>query len=150
MKGIQGLIPLVIVLALAFGISSTQKALGTGVFLAQAAEASINVGFVPVIVFVLACIMAFSTGTSWGTFAIMIPIVIPMIATLDVHPPLMLAAALGGGIFGDHCSPISDSTIVASMASATDHIDHVRTQIPYALIAASIAIVLYVIFGFIL
>lgn len=150
MKGIQGLIPLVIVLALAFGISATQRALGTGVYLAQAAESTINVGFIPVIVFVLACIMAFSTGTSWGTFAIMIPIVIPMTTTLDVNAPLLLAAALGGGIFGDHCSPISDSTIVASMAAATDHIDHVRSQIPYALVAAAVAMALFGIFGFIL
>ncbi|NNE33770.1 MAG: sodium:solute symporter, partial [Rhodothermales bacterium] len=150
LKGIQGLLPVVIVLALAFGISATQRELGTGVFLAQAAEQALNPGFIPAIVFLLACIMAFSTGTSWGTFAIMVPIVIPMTALLDVHPALMLAAALGGGIFGDHCSPISDSTIVASMASATDHIDHVRTQLPYALIAASFALVLFVIAGFVL
>ena len=149
-KGIQGLMPLVLVLALAFGIAATQRSLGTGVFLAQAAEATLNPGFVPAIVFVLACLMAFSTGTSWGTFAIMIPIVVPMTAVLDVHPGLMLAAALGGGIFGDHCSPISDSTIVASMAAATDHIDHVRTQLPYALTAASISLVLFVIAGFLL
>ncbi len=148
-KGIQGLMPLVLVLALAFGIAATQRSLGTGVFLAQAAEATLNPGFVPAIVFILACLMAFSTGTSWGTFAIMIPIVVPMTALLDVHAPLMLAAALGGGIFGDHCSPISDSTIVASMAAATDHIDHVRTQLPYALTAASISLVLFVIAGFV-
>jgi len=149
-KGIQGLIPLVIVLALAFAIGATQRALGTGVFLAQAAQAALHPGLIPAIIFVLACIMAFSTGTSWGTFAIMIPIVIPMVELLDLHPGLALAAALGGGIFGDHCSPISDSTIVASMASATDHIDHVRTQLPYALQAAGIALVLFVIAGFIL
>lgn len=150
LKGVQGLIPVVIILALAFGISATQKQLGTGVFLAQAAESTINAGFIPAIIFVLACIMAFSTGTSWGTFAIMIPIVVPMTMLLDVHPGLMLAAALGGGIFGDHCSPISDSTIVASMASATDHIDHVRTQLPYALIAAGISLVLFTVAGFVL
>jgi len=149
-RGIQGLVPLVIVLALAFTIAETQKALGTGVFLAQAAQAGLNPGFVPAIVFVIACITAFSTGTSWGTFAIMIPIVIPMVALLDIHPAMTLAAALGGGIFGDHCSPISDSTIVASMASAADHIDHVRTQLPYALIAAGGALLLFVGFGFIL
>jgi len=149
-KGIQGLTPVVIVLALAFGIATTQQALGTGVWLAQVAEANVNPGFVPAILFILACIMAFSTGTSWGTFAIMIPIVVPMASLLDLHLGLTLAAALGGGIFGDHCSPISDSTIVASMASATDHIDHVRTQLPYALIAASGALVLFLIFGFIL
>ncbi len=147
-KGIQGLTPVVIVLALAFAIAGTQQALGTGVWLAQVAQANVNPGFVPAIVFVLACIMAFSTGTSWGTFAIMIPIVVPMAELLDLHLGLTLAAALGGGIFGDHCSPISDSTIVASMASATDHIDHVRTQLPYALIAAAGALVLFLGVGF--
>jgi Na+/H+ antiporter NhaC len=149
-KGIQGLTPVVIVLALAFSIAGTQQALGTGVWLAQVAQANVNPGFVPAIVFILACIMAFSTGTSWGTFAIMIPIVVPMAALLDLHLGLTLAAALGGGIFGDHCSPISDSTIVASMASATDHIDHVRTQLPYALMAAAGALVLFLGVGFIL
>ncbi len=147
-KGIQGLVPLVIVLALAFTIGATQRSLGTGVFLAQVAEAALNPGFIPAIIFVLACFIAFSTGTSWGTFAIMIPIVIPLYLQLDLHPGLTLAAALGGGIFGDHCSPISDSTIVASMASATDHIDHVRTQLPYAVIAAGAAMVLFLVFGF--
>ena len=148
-KGIQGLTPVVIVLALAFSIAGTQQALGTGVWLAQVAQEGVNPGFVPAIIFVLACIMAFSTGTSWGTFAIMIPIVVPMAELLDLHLGLTLAAALGGGIFGDHCSPISDSTIVASMASATDHIDHVRTQLPYALLAASGALVLFLGVGFI-
>jgi Na+/H+ antiporter NhaC len=149
-KGIQGLTPVVIVLALAFSIAGTQQALGTGVWLAQVAQANVNPGFVPAIVFVLACIMAFSTGTSWGTFAIMIPIVVPMAELLELHLGLTLAAALGGGIFGDHCSPISDSTIVASMASATDHIDHVRTQLPYALIAATGALALFLGVGFML
>lgn len=149
-KGIQGLTPVVIVLALAFAIAGTQQALGTGVWLAQVAQANVNPGFVPAITFILACIMAFSTGTSWGTFAIMIPIVEPMASLLDLHLGLTLAAALGGGIFGDHCSPISDSTIVASMASASDHIDHVRTQLPYALLAASGALVLFLGAGFIL
>ncbi len=149
-KGIQGLVPVVIVLALAFTISATQRALGTGVFLAQVAEATVNPGFVPAIVFLIACVTAFSTGTSWGTFGIMIPIVIPMAALLDLHVGLTLAAALGGGIFGDHCSPISDSTIVASLASASDHIDHVRTQLPYALIAAGGALTLFLVMGFVL
>ena len=149
-KGVQGLVPLVLVLSLAFAIGATQRALGTGVFLAGAAQAALNPGFVPAIIFVLACFIAFSTGTSWGTFAIMIPIVIPIYQQLDLHPGLTLAAALGGGIFGDHCSPISDSTIVASMASATDHIDHVRTQLPYALTAAGGALVLFLVFGFVL
>jgi Na+/H+ antiporter NhaC len=117
---------------------------------AQAAQAALPLWTVQGLIFLLACFIAFSTGTSWGTFAIMIPIVIPMIEILDLHPALTLAAALGGGIFGDHCSPISDSTIVASMASATDHIDHVSTQLPYALIAAGGAFTLFLIFGAVL
>ncbi len=147
-QGVQGLTPLVIVLALAFAIGTTTRQLGTGEFLAQAARAALNPGFIPAIVFLLGCFIAFSTGTSWGTFAIMIPIVIPMTQVLGLHPGLTLAAALGGGIFGDHCSPISDSTIVASMAAATDHIDHVRTQLPYAMLSAFAALVFFLAFGF--
>jgi Na+/H+ antiporter NhaC len=146
----QGLIPLVIVLSLAFTIGATTRALGTGVFVAQAAQATLPTWLIPALVFLLACFIAFSTGTSWGTFAIMIPIVMPMVELLGLHPALTVAAALGGGIFGDHCSPISDTTIVASMASATDHIDHVRTQLPYALLAATGATVLFLTFGFVL
>jgi len=149
-KGIQGLVPLVIVLSLAFTIGATTRALGTGVFVAQAAQATLPSAVIPAIVFLLACFIAFSTGTSWGTFAIMIPIIMPMIDMLGLHPALTLGAALGGGIFGDHCSPISDTTIVASMASATDHIDHVRTQLPYALVAGTGAVVLFVVAGMIL
>jgi Na+/H+ antiporter NhaC len=146
-KGIQGLVPLVIVLSLAFTIGVTTRALGTGVFVAQAAQAALPTALVPAVIFALACFIAFATGTSWGTFAIMIPIVMPMVDVLGLHPALAVAAALGGGIFGDHCSPISDTTIVASMASATDHIDHVRTQMPYAMLAAAGAVVLFVVFG---
>jgi Na+/H+ antiporter NhaC len=110
LKGIQGLIPVVIVLSLAFTIGATTRALGTGEFVADLARRSLNPGFVPALVFLLACFIAFSTGTSWGTFAIMIPIVMPMIEVVGLHPALTVAAALGGGIFGDHCSPISDTT----------------------------------------
>ena len=84
--------------------------------------------------------MAFATGTSWGTFALMVPIAVPLAAALGGPLPLYLAAVLGGGVFGDHCSPISDTTIMSSMASSCDHVDHVRTQLPYALLGASIAI----------
>ncbi len=149
-KGIQGLVPLVIVLSLAFAIGSTTRTLGTGVFAAQAAEAALPTFLVPAVIFVIGSFIAFATGTSWGTFAIMIPIVIPMADLLGLHPSLALAAALGGGVFGDHCSPISDTTIVASMASATDHIDHVRTQMPYALIAGGGAMALFVVAGVLL
>jgi len=149
-KGVQGLIPLVMVLLLAYAIGSTCRSLGTGVFVARAAQAALPAWLVPAAIFLIACFISFSTGTSWGTFAIMLPIVVPMVRIIGLHPGLAVAAALSGGIFGDHCSPISDSTIVASMASATDHIDHVRTQLPYALTAAAVSLVLFTGFAFVL
>jgi Na+/H+ antiporter NhaC len=148
MKGVGGLIPVAALMMLAFAIGDTCEALGTGPFVAQAAEATLPRGVIPAILFVTSCFIAFSTGTSWGTFAIMVPIAVPMIQIIGLHPGLLLAAVLGGGVFGDHCSPISDTTIISSMAAATDHIDHVRTQIPYALIAGGMALALYLLFGF--
>ncbi|NJD19430.1 MAG: sodium:proton antiporter, partial [Gemmatimonadetes bacterium] len=92
-------------------------------------------------------VIAFATGTSWGTFAIMLPIAVPAAAAMDLPLAPFVAAVLSGGVFGDHCSPISDTTILSSMAAATDHIDHVRTQLPYALIAAGISTVLFAVTG---
>ena len=97
--------------------------------------------------FLVGCFIAFSTGTSWGTFAIMIPIAVPMAAEMDANVYMTIAAALGGGVFGDHCSPISDTTILSSLASATDHIDHVKPQIPYAAIAGGFAALTYFLLG---
>ena len=77
----------------------------------------------------------------------MIPIAVPMISIMGLHPGPVIAAVLGGGVFGDHCSPVSDTTVIASMAAATDHIDHVTTQLPYALIAGGISMLLYLIVG---
>jgi tetracycline resistance efflux pump len=148
MKGVGGLIPVATLMMLAFSIGDTCDALGTGPFVAQAAKSTLNPGLIPVVVFIISCFIAFSTGTSWGTFAIMIPIAVPMINIIGLHPGLIIAAVLGGGVFGDHCSPISDTTIISSMAAATDHIDHVRTQLPYAFAAAGFAVLLYLIFGF--
>jgi len=150
MKGVGGLVPLASLMILAFAIGDTCDALGTGPFVAQAAKSTLNPGIIPAVLFIISCFIAFSTGTSWGTFAIMIPIAVPMIHLIGLHPGLIIASVLGGGVFGDHCSPISDTTIISSMASATDHIDHVRTQIPYALAAGAFAIVLFLLFGFIL
>jgi len=135
---------------LAFSIGDTCEALGTGPFVAQAAKASLPEGVIPAVLFVISGFIAFSTGTSWGTFAIMIPIAVPMINIIGLHPGLVIASVLGGGVFGDHCSPISDTTIISSMASATDHIDHVRTQIPYALAAGAASLLLFLLFGFLL
>jgi Na+/H+ antiporter NhaC len=102
------------------------------------------------LIFLTASLTAFATGTSWGTFSIMMPIAISLAFTMDLHIPLVIGAVISGGIFGDHVSPISDTTIISSMASGSDHISHVTTQIPYALIGAGIASVLFIIFGLIL
>ncbi|MBN1272722.1 MAG: sodium:solute symporter [Candidatus Aminicenantes bacterium] len=150
LKGVSGLMPLALLMILAFVIGNTCTMLGTGPFVAQVVKSTIHPGFIPTLLFAVSCFIAFSTGTSWGTFAIMIPIAVPMITIIPLHPGLTLAAVLSGGVFGDHCSPISDTTIISSMAAATDHIDHVRTQLPYALGAAGLAMLFFLLFGFLL
>jgi Na+/H+ antiporter NhaC len=146
-KGVGGLIPLALLMMLAFAIGKVCRDLGTGVYVAQVSKSWLSPNFVPVIVFLVAAFIAFSTGTSWGTFAIMIPIGMQMASVMDASIYLTIGAALGGGVFGDHSSPISDTTIISSMASASDHIDHVKTQLPYAMIAGGIAATLYLISG---
>ena len=145
MKGAGNLLPIAMILLLALTLGDVAKLVGTGPYLAGIASSSVPQILLAPLVFLVAGFIAFSVGSSWGTFAIMIPIAIPIATTLDLSVPLLLAAAISGGIFGDHASPISDTTVVASMASATDHIDHVRTQLPYALTAGGLAAV-----GFIL
>ncbi len=147
-KGVGGLMPLAVLMVLAFAIGNVARELGTGAYAAGLVSASLPAGVVPLLVFALACFMAFATGTSWGTFALMVPVAIGLASAHPAHGPLLLGAALSGGIFGDHCSPISDTTLIASMSAGTDHIDHVRTQLPYALIAAGAAAVGYLILGF--
>jgi len=147
LKGISEMMPLALLMMLAFAISSVTKELGTGIYVAGVAKSFLTGGLVPVIIFIVAAFIAFSTGTSWGTFAIMIPIAVQMATQMDVSPYLAIAAVLSGGVFGDHSSPISDTTIISSMASASDHVDHVKTQLPYALIAGSISAFLFLIFG---
>lgn len=144
-KGISGMVPLMILMALAFALGDVARELKTGIYAAGLAARFAAPALMPVIFFLTSCFIAFSTGTSWGTFAIMIPIAAPVAASLGINLPFVLAAILGGGLFGDHCSPISDTTLVASMASACDHIDHVRTQFPYALAAAFAAALLYLV-----
>jgi len=149
LSGMSGMVPLAILMVLAFALGSLCKDLGTGIYVAETARGFISPALVPAMIFLISCFVAFSTGTSWGTFAIMIPIAVPLALGMDVNPTLAIAAALGGGVFGDHCSPTSDTSIIASMATANDHIDHIRTQLPYALIGGAITTGLYLILGFI-
>jgi Na+/H+ antiporter NhaC len=147
LKGAGALVPLALILLLALALGDVIEALGTGVYVAQVTAGTMpNFVYLP-LVFTVASGIAFATGTSWGTFAIMLPIAVPAAATLGLPLAPFVAASLAGGVFGDHCSPISDTTIISSMAAATDHIDHVRTQLPYALIGGAIATVCFGILG---
>jgi tetracycline resistance efflux pump len=147
LKGAGGLMSLALVLLLALALGAVARELGTGLYIAGLAADTLSpMVFLP-LTFLVAAGISFSTGTSWGTFAIMIPIAVPAAAALGLPIAPFLAASLAGGVFGDHCSPISDSTIIASMAAATDHIDHVRTQLPYALLCAAVATVGFAVLG---
>lgn len=148
-KGIIGLIPLASLMVLAFSIGETCNKLGTGLYVSHLVTRAINPTVLPALLFASSAFVAFATGTSWGTYAIMVPIGLPSALSLNINPSLALAAVLGGGVFGDHASPISDTTLIASMASASDHIDHVNTQLPYALTTASLAFFVYLLIGFI-
>jgi tetracycline resistance efflux pump len=142
-RGAGGLIGLATILLLALALGDVTGELGTGRYVAGVAEGVFPAFILLPLVFLVSAGIAFSTGTSWGTFAIMIPIAVPTGAALGLPLAPFLAAALSGGIFGDHASPISDTTIISSMAAAVDHIDHVRTQMPYALTAAAIAVLAF-------
>jgi len=124
--------------------------LETGEYMASLVEGRVSGAFGPAIVFIMASLMAFATGTSWGTFGIMMPIGIQMAVAMGAPLYPTIGAVVSGGIMGDHCSPISDTTIISSMASASDHIDHVNTQLPYALANGAVALVLYLAAGFIM
>lgn len=148
LKGASALVPLAVLMIMAFAIGHLCRSeLHTGNYVAEVVGKGIGPKLVPAVVFAISCFIAFSTGTSFGTFAIMLSIALPLAAQVGAKQELVVAAVLGGGVFGDHCSPISDTTIVSSMASASDHIDHVRTQLPYALTAGGIAFVLYALAG---
>ncbi|ARV07007.1 sodium:solute symporter [Polaribacter sp. SA4-10] len=148
LKGISELMPLALLMLLAFAIGDACKELETGIYVANVTKDWLSPELLPAVVFIISSFIAFSTGTSWGTFAIMLAISVPMANIHGADLTIVVAATLGGGIFGDHCSPISDTSIISSMASASDHIDHVKTQLPYALVGGAITTILYLIIGF--
>ena len=147
LSGAKKLFGIAMVLLFAFGIGKVTSQMHTGLYLASFASENIDVVFLAALIFLLSGVMAFSTGTSWGTFSIMIPIAVPMAVTLGADVALVIAAVVSGGVFGDHCSPISDTTIISSMASGCDVLEHVKTQLPYALLSGAVAFSLFVVFG---
>jgi len=119
-------------------------------YLTNVIGSTIPFGFIPLIIFMLGCIIAFSTGTSWGTMTILTPIAIPLVYNMNGDPfavVMMSGVVFSGSIFGDHCSPISDTTVLSSIFSGADHMDHVSTQIPYALTVTSVAGFMFLLYG---
>jgi Na+/H+ antiporter NhaC len=135
-----------VVLTLAWSLGQVCTDLETALFLKSAVGPNMPPSLLPTAVFLVAAAVSFATGTSWGTMAILTPLVVPLALVSSTAESGVLAASvaaiLGGSVFGDHCSPISDTTILSSMASGCDHVDHVRTQLPYALLAASVAVLI--------
>lgn len=148
-QGARSMLPAIYILLFAWTIAAVIGELETGKFMASLATGYIPFAFLPALMFVLAGLTAFSTGTSWGTFGIMLPIAADM--AMGSHAGMMLpmlASVLAGAVFGDHCSPISDTTILSSTGASCHHIDHVVTQLPYALIVAVISFAGYLVLGF--
>ncbi|UFT98236.1 Na+/H+ antiporter NhaC family protein [Radiobacillus kanasensis] len=148
-EGLKSMLPAIYILILAWMIGAVIDTLATGQYLAEIViQSSINPEYLPLLLFVVAGIMAFATGTSWGTFGIMLPIAGELAAVTDVSLVLpALSAVLAGSVFGDHCSPISDTTILSSTGAGANHIDHVMTQLPYASISAGAAVIGYALFA---
>ncbi|MDP5253643.1 MULTISPECIES: Na+/H+ antiporter NhaC family protein [unclassified Vibrio] len=147
--GAKSMFGAIVILLFAWTIGSVISDMKTGSFLSTLVQGSIPSQWLPVLLFLLSGAMAFSTGTSWGTFGIMLPIAGDMSAASDISLMLpMLSAVLAGSVFGDHCSPISDTTILSSTGARCHHIDHVATQLPYALIVAVISSLGFIVLGF--
>ncbi|WP_371188819.1 Na+/H+ antiporter NhaC family protein [Thalassotalea maritima] len=145
--GIKNMAPAVLILVLSFAFGDAIGALGTGTYVANLINPEFPVIYIAPLIFLVAGLMAFATGTSWGTFALLIPIAVPIALDVNVPVSFLVAAVLSGGVFGDHASPISDSTVVASIASGCDHYEHVRTQLPYTVFAALLTIIGFFIVG---
>jgi len=142
--GFKSMFMAFVVLTLAWSLGQVCTDLETAAFLKSAVGPNMPPSLLPAAIFLVAAAVSFATGTSWGTMAILTPLAVPLALVSATDDPGILAASvaaiLGGAVFGDHCSPISDTTILSSMASGCDHVDHVRTQLPYALLAAAVAV----------
>ena len=148
--GIQEVMPAIMIIALAYCINGVTKDLGASTYIAQVAQDSLTPSGLLAVTFLLTALFAFSTGTSWGAYALMIPLALPIAYSfnggqIDSLALQTIAAVAGGGIFGDHASPVSDTSVLASAGAGSDHMDHVITQLPYALVVAAFSLVLYLV-----
>lgn len=147
LKGISSMMSVAITLLLAWALSDIGRELGAAEYVASVAQAGLSAWMFPMVAFLLAAIISFATGSSWGTFAIMLPLVIPTAFTIDAPMYACIGAVLSGGLFGDHSSPISETTILSSTGASCPQIEHFRTQLPYALFNGSISLVCFALAG---
>ncbi|MBQ9977992.1 MAG: Na+/H+ antiporter NhaC family protein [Clostridia bacterium] len=150
-KGFKAMVPAILILTLAWSLKSMTDSLGAAEYVAGLVESSAAgfMNFLPAIIFLIAVGLSFATGTSWGTFGILIPIVVSAFQTVDYQLMIVaISACMAGAVCGDHCSPISDTTIMASAGAECNHVNHVSTQLPYALTCAAVSFVVYIIAGF--
>jgi len=146
-EGMTGMMPIAATLVLAWTLGSVSEALGTGAYVAEVARDGLSGGLLPAICFVLAAIISFATGSSWGTIIIMMPLAVPAAVATDATMAVVIGAVLSGGLFGDHSSPVSETTILSSSGAGTTPIEHFRTQLPYALTNGAIAFCGFVLAG---
>jgi Na+/H+ antiporter NhaC len=152
LSGVRNSVPAVLVLCVAYPLNTLSSEMGTADFLVGITGSVLPPALLPFLIFVLAAILSFATGTSWGTYAICVPLFLPLAFRINngqfnAYLLACFGAIAGGGVFGDHCSPLSDTTILSSMGAGSDHIDHLNTQLPYALVCAALTAVLYMIIG---
>jgi Na+/H+ antiporter NhaC len=152
LKGVKGVLPAIVILALAYCINTVSRSLGAQHYVVSLTEGWMTAGAIPVVTFVTGAAISFFTGTSWGTYAILTPFVLPLALTASggaVTTSVLAAvgALVGGGLWGDHCSPVSDTTCLSSFGAGSDHMDHVTTQLPYALAAGALSAALFAVLG---
>jgi len=150
-EGFKAMVPAILILTCAWTLKGMTDSIGAKVFIADFVNSSASafVNFLPAIIFLVAIVLSFSTGTSWGTFGILIPIVLAVFAGNDTMSIVGMSACMAGAVCGDHCSPISDTTIMASAGAQCNHVNHVNTQLPYAMTVAAVSFVAYIIAGFV-
>ncbi len=151
-EGFKAMVPAILILTFAWTLKAMTDSLGAKEFVAGAMESAAGsfMNFLPAIIFLVGCFLAFATGTSWGTFGILIPIVVAVFANTNESLMIIsISACMAGAVCGDHCSPISDTTIMASAGAQCEHVNHVSTQLPYAVLAAGVSFVSYIIAGFV-
>ena len=146
-SGIGDFMEVGILLALALTLGSLCKEMGTGYYIAGLASGNVPPFLMPLIFFFVSCLISFATGTSYGTFSIMVPLAVPVAYAMNIPLPLMFAACISGGVFGDNTSPFSDTSVITAISAKTGVVEHVETQLPYALISATIAGVMFVVAG---